>query len=74
MLFRSDPNVRVSCGTRRRTPATATALPAQQSAAALENYAQRHPKAWAALRATIEHAVGHPVDTLPMVALRLHNR
>ncbi|WP_245717121.1 hypothetical protein [Nocardia mikamii] len=30
-----------------------------------------HPKAWQNLRAVIEHATGAPVDTLPMVRLRL---
>ena len=67
----ADPRVRVSCGTRRSAPARATLLSHDESAAVLRRYAAAHPKAWANLRATIEHAVGGPVDSLPMVRLDL---
>lgn len=67
---RAHPEVRVSCGIRRRVPATAIPLSDDESAAALARYAQAHPRAWRNLRSTIESAVGHPVDTLPMVALQ----
>ncbi|MBO0880210.1 MAG: nitroreductase family deazaflavin-dependent oxidoreductase [Mycobacterium sp.] len=67
----ADPRVRVSCGTRRNVPATATPLSSAESAAALRCYAAAHPTAWDKLRTTIERAVGQPVDTLPMVRLNL---
>jgi deazaflavin-dependent oxidoreductase (nitroreductase family) len=66
----ADPNVRVSCGLRRSVAATADPMTDEESAAELKSYAERHPKAWASLRATIEAAVGHPVDGLPMVRVR----
>jgi deazaflavin-dependent oxidoreductase (nitroreductase family) len=67
----ADPKVRVSAGFRRDVAATAIPMTDDESAAALRQYAELHPKAWANLRATIETAVGHPVDGLPMVTLRL---
>ncbi|RJO73410.1 nitroreductase family deazaflavin-dependent oxidoreductase [Nocardia panacis] len=70
----AEPRVRVSIGLRRSIPAIATPMSKSESDAALARYAQRHPRAWRKLRAAIEHAVGHPVDTLPMVSLRLGNR
>jgi deazaflavin-dependent oxidoreductase (nitroreductase family) len=69
--IRAQPAVRVSSGRRRRVPAIATPMTEEESAAALQRYATRHPKAWASLRQTIEAAVGHPVQGLPMVLLEL---
>ncbi|MFC4373547.1 nitroreductase family deazaflavin-dependent oxidoreductase [Nocardia halotolerans] len=66
----ADAHVWVSCGFRRRTPALATPMSDDESARALDRYIERHPRAWKKLRATIEHATGAPVDTLPMVRLR----
>lgn len=71
--IQADPNVRVSCGLRRHVAAIATPMTDEESAAALQRYAAQHPKAWANLRATIEAAVGHPVDGLPMVTLALRD-
>jgi deazaflavin-dependent oxidoreductase (nitroreductase family) len=65
------PAVRVSCGFRRRVAAEATPLSDDSSAAVLRRYAEAHPRAWANLRAGIEAAVGHPVQGLPMVSLRV---
>ncbi|MFB7874398.1 nitroreductase family deazaflavin-dependent oxidoreductase [Nocardia sp. NPDC056064] len=67
----THPAVRVSTGFRRRLPATATPMTETDSAHALERYARQHPRAWKQLRATIEQATGAPVDTLPMVRLRV---
>ncbi len=67
----AHPTVRVSSGLRRNTPATGQAMTDVQAAAALERYATRHPAAWANLRSTLEAAVGHPVDQLPMIILQL---
>lgn len=66
-----EPAVRVSCGARRNAPGTAEPLTDDQSATELARYAQRHPRAWTHLRATIEAAVGHPVSGLPMVRVRI---
>ena len=68
--IQADPRVKVSVRLRRSIPATATPMTEAESAAALARYIEHHPKAWENLRATIEHAVGHPVETLPMVCLR----
>ncbi|PXX54723.1 deazaflavin-dependent oxidoreductase (nitroreductase family) [Nocardia tenerifensis] len=65
----ADAKVRVSIGTLRSAPATATPMTEQESAAALEHYVREHPKAWHRLRATIEKATGTPVHNLPMVRL-----
>ncbi len=67
----ANPRVRVSCGIRRHVSAAAAPLSDDESAAALRRYADIHPRAWRNLRSTIESATGRPVDTLPMVALRL---
>ncbi|MFE3542623.1 nitroreductase family deazaflavin-dependent oxidoreductase [Nocardia sp. NPDC059177] len=67
----ADPSVRISTGFRRNLPATATPMTEQESADALARYARQHPRAWKQLRATIEQATGAPVDTLPMVRLRV---
>ncbi|MTE16788.1 nitroreductase family deazaflavin-dependent oxidoreductase [Nocardia aurantiaca] len=67
----ADPRVRVWIGARRRIPATATPMSTEESATALGHYIDHHPVAWKRLRATIEQATGRPVDTLPMVRLRL---
>lgn len=67
----ANPAVRVSSGFRRNVPATGQPMTDVEAAAALQRYAERHPAAWVNLRVTIEAAVGHPVDQLPMVALHL---
>jgi deazaflavin-dependent oxidoreductase (nitroreductase family) len=67
----ANPRVRISVGWRRSTPATPTPMTDDEVAVALDRYARNHPRAWANLRATVEHAVGHPIDTLPMVLLRI---
>lgn len=72
--IQANPQVHVSAGTKRAVPATATPLSDTESAAALDRYITRHPRAWKNLRATIERATGAPVDTLPMVELALHAR
>ncbi|KZM74675.1 nitroreductase family deazaflavin-dependent oxidoreductase [Nocardia terpenica] len=69
--IRADPRVRVWTGRRRALPATATPLTDRQSATALDHYIHQHPRAWKNLRATIEHATGTSVDTLPMVRLHI---
>ncbi|AHH17723.1 hypothetical protein NONO_c29340 [Nocardia nova SH22a] len=67
----AEPSVRVWVGWRRGVPARAVAMDDAESAAALARYQRAHPAAWKNLRAMIERATGVPVDTLPMVRLRL---
>ncbi|MGH3436950.1 MAG: nitroreductase family deazaflavin-dependent oxidoreductase [Sciscionella sp.] len=67
----ANPTVRVSSGFLRGVAAKAIPMTGEESAAALRRYEELHPKAWANLRAAIEAAVGHPVEGLPMVKLRL---
>ncbi|MFD3431377.1 nitroreductase family deazaflavin-dependent oxidoreductase [Nocardia fluminea] len=68
--IRADPQVRISTGRTREVAATATPMPEDESAIALERYIHNHPKAWDKLRTTIEQATGTPVDTLLMVRVR----
>lgn len=67
----AQPSVRVSCGARRRAPAQAVSLGTSESAAVLQRYAAAHPRTWSRLRSSLEAALGHKVDGLPMVLLRL---
>ena len=69
--LRAEPRCFVSTGTIRRAPARARFLPDDEAAAALDEYRRRHPRDWRMLKATIENAVGHPVEGLPMVELAL---
>ncbi|HVV12000.1 nitroreductase family deazaflavin-dependent oxidoreductase [Amycolatopsis sp.] len=69
--IQAHPGVRVWCGPRRAAAASATPMTEADAAAALDRYIQSHPGAWKNLRAAIEHATGTPVDTLPMVRIRL---
>ncbi|MFE6648168.1 nitroreductase family deazaflavin-dependent oxidoreductase [Nocardioides sp. NPDC057772] len=67
----AEPSCRVSIGTRTSVAARARFLSEEKSAAALGRYQQAHPKAWQRLRGAIETAVGHEVEGLPMVNLKL---
>jgi deazaflavin-dependent oxidoreductase (nitroreductase family) len=66
-----DPSCRVSIGTRNSVAARARFLTDEESAAALGRYQKAHPKAWQRLRGAIETAVGHEVEGVPMVNLKL---
>ncbi len=68
------PRVRIWSAMRRGVPATATPMTDAESAAALGDYIREHPRAWRNLRAAIERATGAPVDTLPMLRVRLDAR
>ncbi|MFE3442633.1 nitroreductase family deazaflavin-dependent oxidoreductase [Nocardia sp. NPDC059180] len=70
--IQAHSGVRVWCGLRRAASATATPMTDAESAAALDRYAENHPGAWKNLRASIEHATGAPVGTLPMVRVRVN--
>ncbi|WP_280391316.1 nitroreductase family deazaflavin-dependent oxidoreductase [Nocardia brasiliensis] len=68
---RANPHVRVFTGTTRNKPALAVPMTQDESATALAHYIHDHPAAWEKLRASIEHATGKPVETLPMVRVRV---
>ncbi|MBC7279769.1 nitroreductase family deazaflavin-dependent oxidoreductase, partial [Nocardioides sp.] len=67
----AEPACRVSIGRRTSAAAQARFLSDEESAAVLGRYQEAHPKAWRRLRGAIETAVGHEVEGLPMVNLRL---
>ncbi len=67
----ADPRVRISTGRHCSVKADATLMADTEAVTSLARYAESHPQAWAKLRATIEDAVGHPVENLPMVRLRI---
>lgn len=67
----ADPRCFVSTWTTRRAPATARMLPVDEAHAALDRYRQRQPRDWQLLKGAIEQAIGHPVESLPMVELAL---
>ena len=69
--LQARPTCRVSIGRRRDVSAAARFLTDAESAEALTDYQRAHPRAWRHLRHAIERAVGHPVDSLPMVELDL---
>ena len=67
----ADPNVRVSIGRRRSVPARAEVIDPDRRAAVLERYARLHPRAWRALKQTLEEGLGAEIAALPMVSLHL---
>lgn len=70
--LRACPDCHVSLQRRRRVPARARFLADEESADVLERYQRVHPRAWRRLHGAIEHAAGHPVQSLPMVELSLN--
>lgn len=67
----AEPRCAVSIGTRRRIPATAELLSAEESNELLERYAARHPKLWERLEQVIKDATGEEHPEIPLVRLRL---
>lgn len=67
--IQANPHVRVSTGITRNRPALAIPMTPEESTDALTHYIHHHPTAWKKLRASIEHATGKAVATLPMVRL-----
>lgn len=69
------PEVTVSVARRRRVPATARRLPTTEADRVLQDYIDRHPRAWAALRGVLDGVLGGRVEPpgteLPLVELRL---
>lgn len=67
----ANPRVRVSTGFRRNMAALAEPMPQAESAAVLHDFTERHPAEWKKMQPVFEHACGRPVDTMPMVRLRV---
>lgn len=67
----SDPRVRVSTGFRRNMAALAEPMRQAESAATLRNFIEHHPADWKKMQGIFEHVCGRPVDTMPMVRLRV---
>jgi deazaflavin-dependent oxidoreductase (nitroreductase family) len=70
----ANPHVRVSTGFRRNMAALAEPMPQAESAAVLRDFIERHPADWKKMQGVLEHACGRPVDTMPMVRLRVQPR
>lgn len=67
----ATPACFISTGRRRRHPATATMLPADQSAEALARYQSDHAESWKFLeRVVAKHGAVRPED-IPIVEFRL---
>jgi len=75
---RANPRVRVWTGASGPRRATARPLTPRETAAALAAYADRHPRAWAALKPVFETTLGAEIGTdgttLPLVAFDLTDR
>ena len=67
----ANPHVRVSTGFRRNMAALAEPVPEAESAVVLREFIERHPADWKKMQGVLEHACGRPVDTMPMVRLRV---
>lgn len=67
----AEPECFVSTGRMRRRPAVARFLSEAEASAALERYVRAHPRDGELLRGAIEKAVGHLVQSLPMVELQV---
>ncbi len=65
------PDCHVSVGALQRVPARARPLSEDEAEASLARYRREHPKAWRRLSGAIEEAAGHPIESLPMVELRV---
>jgi len=67
----ANPRVRVSTGFRRNMAALAEPMPQAESAAVLRGFIEDHPADWKKMQPVFEHVCGRPVDTMPMVRLRV---
>ncbi|CAN5466992.1 hypothetical protein BH09ACT8_BH09ACT8_03450 [soil metagenome] len=70
----ADPQVRITVGWRRKSPAVAELLPDDAAESVLGRYAERHPRAWQHLRHTLEAASDTTPLQLPMFAVRVASR
>lgn len=67
-----NPHCRVSIGTRRRVPASASVLSAGEAARVLDAYRTAHPKLWRVLDDAMTELRGSTDYGLPLVHLILH--
>jgi hypothetical protein len=49
-------------------------MPQAESAAVLRSFIEHHPADWKKMQPVFEHVSGRPVDTMPMVRLRVQPR
>jgi deazaflavin-dependent oxidoreductase (nitroreductase family) len=70
----ANPRVRVSTGFKRNMTALAEPMPQAESAAMLHDFIEHHPAEWKKMQEVFEHVSGRPVDTMPMVRLRVQPR
>ena len=68
--LRAHPECHITVGAHRHA-AIAEMVAPMEARAALADYQQAHPHAWAQLRGVLEETLGAPVDDLPMVRFRL---
>jgi hypothetical protein len=52
----------------------AESMPQAESAAVLRDFIEHHPAEWKKMQGIFEHVSGRPVDTMPMVRLRVQPR
>lgn len=71
--IRANPAVRVSIGAHAPRAAIARMLAADESRAAVQAYAAKHPRAWRSLRTVFEATLGAEIDqdgtSLPLICL-----
>lgn len=71
--LQANPHCHVSIGTRRRVPATASVLPADEAARLLDDYRDAHPKLWSVLDDSMTQLRGSTDYELPLVRLTLQS-
>jgi deazaflavin-dependent oxidoreductase (nitroreductase family) len=69
--LQANPHCHVSIGARRRVPATANVLPADEAAALLAAYQDAHPKLWSVLDDSMTQLHGSKDYELPLMRLTL---
>ncbi|HET8986469.1 MAG TPA: nitroreductase family deazaflavin-dependent oxidoreductase [Trueperaceae bacterium] len=69
--LQANPHCQVSIGTRRRVPATASVLPADEAAKLLADYREAHPQVWRVLDDSMTQLRGSKDYELPLVRLKL---
>ncbi len=71
--LQANPHCRVSIGARRRVPATASILSADEATTVLDAYRTAHPKLWRVLDDAMTELRGSEDYELPLVRLSLHS-
>jgi deazaflavin-dependent oxidoreductase (nitroreductase family) len=72
--LQSNPSARIWMRGRRAVPVQAERLSDHAADVALDDYVERHPKAWRKLKSVVENSLGRPIERgsdLDVMALRL---